>query len=1069
MSSGVTPTLLEEMTMSKFTPMFLAIIMLASTSLAALDWAELENNTMTEADGRAGPDAQVTSILSPRATTTDSITGEQLHTLQAGEDVHFEVYIENIGDADIEEMAVSVTVYLSESGARGMIAKDSAGNDLSWNNGDVVCDDTFVCPWATLAAGDTLDYGKYTLTYQGAPITWTPITGDYVVVVETDALGDADPGNDYSENLVSVVDWTDIIVDLAWDSGKEVEGGAGDKAFTLTVETGGSSMWSARSITLELNVQGTLSSALDSNGGNISGVNQIAEFGTYGMTETFRHQDDASNTTSDNRYVIDFETSTEWFGTVSPDTSGTSGDYSVSVSLVSYVIYGQLPECEETVAGNSSSQQGGTPDEQTFIHFCEVTQYQDADAGTSEDEIEGKVQTYHDIGVTNLVINQGYAVDENGDPIGSPTMPGMTSGPLNPAWSSVQASVRHLGSDLFVTYDWTVSFEIENTVTGNTDNLQADNCTFGEGPVYTHMELGDDMGQGGAFEAGEACVWFNFVPGVYNVTATISMVGGSVETADMSARNDDASIYKISALNNRPSVSLTVQQQEGSIVMGPDGMITLEADADDADDDSGLLLNYVWTHPGMQDINGTEQPSQCNGMGPAFSSCQLMAFDSAWAGVHTYSVTVSDEHGADAMDFTNIFVWNHAVATATTASGIGMEYNLTYDGNAEFTVSLTDSSASYTQDLTQFGYSGEYTSEAVVDYVPSTTYMPEDVDSQTITMTYDASSITPTSVFWISNGNWAKLDATISAAGNDGTIAIDMGAGNQVLPQGEIALMGGVLQIIEAPLAHPQGITVVASKGGTISATWSYNGNTVPGFDWLEMQICDSANNCDTTQENTTLVAHSMSGQTDTVHGETYTYTLTVCNPGGCNPTVATGSATADKSVDGGATATGMTVANKAGANAWTVSWTADGDTSDVAGWMVCWTDYSWTAAGEMPSTCADAGDATSTDINHPGGAGTKTYYFTAVPYDDKSNMDNALPGTDILLTHDNTVTDPCEVDPDSDECKDIGGTDDGADSGEVPTWTWGVIIGLVVIAFVVGAFILSRGGDGDEGKDWDY
>ena len=34
-----------------------------------------------------------------------------------------------------------------------MIAKDAAGNDLSWYNGDVVCDDTFVCPWSPLAAG----------------------------------------------------------------------------------------------------------------------------------------------------------------------------------------------------------------------------------------------------------------------------------------------------------------------------------------------------------------------------------------------------------------------------------------------------------------------------------------------------------------------------------------------------------------------------------------------------------------------------------------------------------------------------------------------------------------------------------------------------------------------------------------------------------------------------------------------------------------------------------------------------------------------------------------------------
>ena len=1067
MSSEVTPTLLEEMTMSKLTPMILAILMLASTSLVAMDWSELENNTITEADGRSGPDAKVTSILSPRATTTDSITGEQIHTLQAGDTVNFEVYIENVGDADIEEMGVSLTVYLAENGVRGMIAKDSAGNDLSWYNGDVVCDDSFVCPWSTLASGTALDYGKYTFAYQGAPVTWSPATGDYVIVVETNAIGDADPGNDYAENLVSVVDWTDVIVDLAWDSGKEIEGGAGDKAFTLTVETGGSSSWSARSIELQLTVEGTLSSATSGTGADIMGSTTHAEFGTYGMTETFRHETDANNTTSANRYVIDFQTQSEWYGVVSPDTSGDSGEYSVSVTLVSYVVYGQLPDCEETTTGNSSSQQNGS-EEMTYIHFCEVTMYQDGDAATSEDEIEGKVATFHDIGVSTLVVNQGYVVDENGDAMAAPTMPGITQGPLNPAWSSVQASVRHMGSDLMVTYDWEVTFDIENTVTGVTETKVADSCTFGQGPAYTHLLLGDDPMNGSAFEVGEACVMFEFTPGIYNITATVSMVGG--DTTDMSARNNDASIYEISALNNRPSVSLTVQQDEGSIVIGPEGMITLEADADDADDDTGQNLNYVWTHPGMMDINGTMQPSQCNGMGIAYSTCNLMAFDSEWAGVHTYSVTVTDEHGSSAMDFTNVFVWNQVVATATTASGIGIEYNLTYDGVNDFTMlHWEDNPSSYTQDLTAFGYAGEYSSVAVIDYQPSTTYMPEDVDSQEIVMTYDTASLEPTSVFWISNGNWVQLDATITSAGSDGTITVDLGENSQVLPQGEIALMGGELQIIEAPDAHATGLTVVASKGGTITASWSYSGNTVPGADWLAMEICDSADVCTNTQENTTLVAHSMNGQTDTVHGETYTYTLQVCNVGGCNPTIATASATADKMVDGDASATGMTVANKAGANAWTVSWTADGDTSDVDGWMVCWTDYSWSTSGEMPDNCADAGAETSTDINHPGGTGTKTYYFTAVPYDDKGNMDNAVPGTDILLTHASTVTDPCEENPDSDECAAIGDSGDGADSGEVPTWTWGVIIGLVVVAFVVGAFILSRGGDGDDGKDWDY
>ena len=49
----------------------------------------------------------------------------------------------------------------------------------------------------------------------------------------------------------------------------------------------------------------------------------------------------------------------------------------------------------------------------------------------------------------------------------------------------------------------------------------------------------------------------------------------------------------------------------------------------------------------------------------------------------------------------------------------------------------------------------------------------------------------------------------------------------------------------------------------------------------------------------------------------------------------------------------------------------------------------------------------------------------------------------------------------------DVGSTTDV--EGAVPSWTWGVIIGIVVVAFVAGAFILSRGGDGEDGKDWDY
>ena len=115
--------------MSKLTPIILAAIMLASTSLVALDWAELEENKMTEADGRTGADASV-EILSPRQTTVD-LNGEKLHTLDAGEETEIELYVENIGDTDIEEMGISLTIYLDENGARGPIAKDLAGNDFT--------------------------------------------------------------------------------------------------------------------------------------------------------------------------------------------------------------------------------------------------------------------------------------------------------------------------------------------------------------------------------------------------------------------------------------------------------------------------------------------------------------------------------------------------------------------------------------------------------------------------------------------------------------------------------------------------------------------------------------------------------------------------------------------------------------------------------------------------------------------------------------------------------------------------------------------------------------------------
>ena len=1044
--------------MNKLITMILALLMLASTSLVALDWNELEEKENNRADGRVGPDAQVDAILTPRETTTDDITGDMRNTIKAGEDVSFEIFLSNAGDAPITEMGLSVSVYLAENGARGMVAKDLAGNDLSWTNGDIVCDDSFVCPWSSLDAGAYLDNGKYTMTYQGSDIVWTPTTGDYILVVEANAQGDAIPDNDEEEHLISVVDWTDIIIDLEWDSGKEVESGADQKSFTLSVETGGSTAWSARSIVVELDIQGTL----EVGPGELPlGANQVTDFGTNGTIETFRHEVDANNTTTDSRYYLDFGDSTDYFGSVSPDSSATSGSYTITATLVSYVIYGQMTECAETTTTGGINGTNGSQ-EVTYLHFCEVSMGQDDDASTSEDELEGQIENFHDIGIAALVINQGYSVDQDGNHMGVPTMPGLTEGPLNPAWGSVQATVRHLGSDLANTYDWKVSFTVLNTVTGDTTTTDADSCIDGFGEDYMHGDLGDDpQNMGAGTETGQACIFYNFVPGVYNISATISMVNETV--TDMSSSNDVVEMIKIGAMNNRPTVALTLET-DGDIVVGPGKTITLVADADDADDDSGLSLSYRWSHPGIPD----NASSFCDGTGPLFGTCNIMVDTSDYAGEHTYSVEVIDAFASTASDFTHVFAWNQITASSSSASGVTMDYNLTYAGINTFSLTIVDSDEVYTQDLTTHGFAGEYVSELVLDYTPSTTYGPDDVLAQDITISYDATPVTgiaPTSVFYIQNSNWIKLDATITSAGNDGTITIDLEEDSPVLPGGEIALMGGELQIIEASAASPSGLTMIASAGGHISAAWEYTGTTIPGVDWLEYTLCDDAENCDTDNLVVTTVDSTLNGQTSTVHGVTYTLTLRVCNIGGCNANIATASATADNSVDGDAKATLMTVTSK-DTSTWTVSWTVSGDSSDVDHWMVCWGSSSWDVAGDMPTTCTGAAAATSGDVLKPGG-NTQKYYFTAVPVDALGNSNNDISMTDIIHTVDATTTD-CESDSTLEGCDET--IDDGSEgSTGIPTEIWGVIIGLIVVAFVVGAFILSRGGEGEEGKDWDY
>jgi hypothetical protein len=109
-----------------------------------------------------------------------------------------------------------------------------------------------------------------------------------------------------------------------------------------------------------MTVIGALDSAVDFEFGVdiMMAGNMLTDFGTGSTIETFRHQDDVNNTTSDMRYVIDFQDESTWNGVVTPSTQVDSGDYSVEVSLVSYVLYGQQPDCVEEVTTRGTGPNG---------------------------------------------------------------------------------------------------------------------------------------------------------------------------------------------------------------------------------------------------------------------------------------------------------------------------------------------------------------------------------------------------------------------------------------------------------------------------------------------------------------------------------------------------------------------------------------------------------------------------------------------------------------------------------------------------------------------------------------
>ena len=1038
--------------MRKLTPMILVTLMLASV-FASIDFVELEETVIIEEAGaRSGADAEAIAITSPKETSCN--TNGCRNELKVGEVTTFAAFIKNSGDTAIDEMGYTVTVYSNDgSGNAGAIVLDALGNELSWENGNVICDDALACPVSSLAAGAILGGGKITLqTESGTDIQWTPVAGFYIIEVVVNAIGDVDPGNDVQQIIVNVVDWTDIAVDLSWNGqDSDLVTGSDEKAFTLTVTSNGSAAngFNPRDVSVLLKIRGDITSAQSTVGDNLlsNGGLTLLTAGTSGqMVETFRHGEDPNNVTNDTRTVLNYQSVWSYEGSVMPDSNEEQGEYSLEATLMSYVDYDAFESCWET---NSTGSENETS-ETIFYHMCEETQYSDDYPNSNADEITGAVNNYHDIRITTLTVFQGYDSNGGGEPTFS-VSDGQT-GDLNVGVSRIHVQVEHRGSNEMTTYDWEITFTTTKEGEVNSQTSTVDNC-MGVEPDYMHAELGMNASAiPPASLTGFACDLLDLQEGVYTFEADLTLLGKST---DQRPSNNHKSMT-LDVVNNLPMITSFDLNTVGDLVVGQEEFLQMSVQAFDVDDPSGESLEYSWAYQ-----NGI-LPG-CGGLAGIGTICQFPIV-TEYVMIFAVTVTVTDSQGASVSEEMMIEIWNNGVGAATTDSGIQVQYPIQYWAPSEFNITASDGDLSAFMDKELPGYTGTYDAIGVVEFATENGLSANDILSQSMSVIFDK-SLGATSLWYVTDsGLWTSMSTTVEDVdGTTSMFSFDFPADSATLPAGSLVLIGAALEEAAVPVASISAFDASPGKGGALVMNWNVSTILLSSDTEVVTITCDSTDPLCVSPQPANAVpgakTYTYSG-TNTVHGMSYDVSVAICNAAGCSTPIGTGTIIADKAVDGGVSAMNMAV--QAVGEEWTVSWSATGETFDVDHWNVCYQKQDSFDAANMPSQCVSTVGATDTAINisMPTAEGTWDYYFTAVPVDGLGNSASAASMNSIEYNRDVAIDNPDD------------GTSIGVDgeAGEIPGEIWGLIGGLILVAVIVSAVILRRGdGDDEENKDWDY
>lgn len=1047
--------------MRKITPVMLVLLLVASL-MANIDITQLETNEVIEDTGaRNGADAELVAITSPKETQCNPTCRNEIFV---GQDTTFEVFIQNSGDQPITELGYKAAVWIADgNGNPMMLAKDASGADLEFDNPDVICDDASVCDDQSLAAGAVLKGGKTTIQYGGGDATWTPAAGIYVIQIETYSDQDVDPGNDVQQVYVEVVDYLDVEIDIEWDDGSVVATGEGAKAFTVSVMLNGSSDFITHNLTMNIDVSGDVASAsgqdiADLKSATLGSLVHSVNVGTDQVVVVYQNESDPTDNITEIRTIMSDNINNgvwTYTGSVLPDTSGTDAAYSVDVAIAGYSLFGQFESCIETVIVNETDAEGNdVQTEESYANFCEESFTKDDITNNNADEINGALSTFHDIRISMLTVNQGYNSDGTG--IATFTVGAGEPGDLSVGTSYVDATVEHRGSSATELYEWNVSFTITNTDTNEVISVTANECLQGVEPSYNHALLGTGPM---AFDLGHACTMVEFDVGTYTIEAELIMEG---KTTDQKPSNNIVSMEKV-VRNNLPVISSLDLVTQGDLMLGMENMLEFEVSVFDADDVNGEGLTYSWAG-GAESI----PLAGCGGTGGVGRTCTTPVIQD-FVTTFPVVVTITDAHGGEVSEEIIIEIWNDGVATDTTDNGITMNYALTYFSKAPFTIDVTDGADGECSGITLPDgaggeLSGQYSPVAVVDYMPVTTYAANDVLAHSIDMIFD-SGLGASSLWFTTNCESTVLtqllaDGATNSEDDSTKSVLSAPLSGGVLPAGKFLLIDAPLQAKDPPSASISGFSAAAGMGGDITMNWGLTGTPLPG-DTISVSITDASGNTFEVDLDRTVATYTYSGSS-TTHGESYDIEVAVCNSDGlCSTPIGTATVVADKEVEGGS-ATSVTV-TEAG-DKWTLAWSMDGSGDDIHHWMVCHSRSSFTAV-EMPtSSCVSTNsvDVMTADVMIPT-TGTGTVYFAVAPVDNVGNIGYESSSGDAGADA------PFANEVDAGEITDDNTDGDDTSSGELPGWTWGAIGGVVVIAFIAGAFILSRGGGDGEDKDWDY